>query len=263
VALPMIAEPDDPLGREIGEVLWPEQFPKAWVERERLGMPPAEWAAVFQCSAAQMAGDVFSDERWIKPLPRDFFTTGKDGTSLRESLLIVQGVDVAFSEKDSACFTVILTLGIDRNKQGYILDVHRARMTVKQTEDAIVDRIQAYEPAAVGLEDTAFKHAVTAQLIGNIRRRVMVNIKAVAPRGMVKGPSDKVARARLPASRAEAGLLYADRSAAWWPSFIGELLAFPRGKTADQVDALSLATYLGVTFQQSRPAPKRLVFTPH
>jgi predicted phage terminase large subunit-like protein len=260
VALPLLAEADDPLGREPGEPLWPEQYTPVWVADTQRSTPPAEFAAVYQCSAAQMAGDVFEDERWFKPLPDGFTTPGEGGKSLRDSLKILQATDVAFSEKDRACFTVTLTLGVDRSMNAYILNVLRKRMTVQQTEDAIVEQILLYEPAAVGIEDTAFRHAITAQLVNRIRRRVMANIRAIAPRGMTRGASDKVARARLPAARAEAGQVFADKSASWWPSFIGEVLAFPQGKTSDQVDALSLAMYMALSFRPVDMRPRKLTY---
>lgn len=257
VALPMVAEDDDPMGRRPGELLWPDQYPERFVKMMRTGMPAAEWACVYQCSASQMAGDVFSDERWFKPLPSNF-------AEIRESLLVIQGVDVAFSEKDRACFTVVLTLGLNiATGEAYILNVLRDRMTVGQTEDALVEQILTFRPAVTGIEDTAFKHAVTAELVGNVRRRVFANIVAVPPREMVKGRSDKVARARLPAQRAEAGLVYADKQAHWWPAFISEVLAFPRGKTNDQVDALSLAMYMPLRLQVRDHRPRPVTFNPH
>ncbi len=257
VALPIEAEANDPLGRKPGALLWPEQYPTSFVETQRKSMGTAAWNCVYNCSTSQMAGDVFSDERWFKPLPPNF-------AEIRESLLVIQGVDVAFSEKDRACFTVVLTLGLNvATGEAYILNVLRDRMTVGQTEDALIEQILLFRPAVTGIEDTAFKHAVTAELVGNVRRRVYANIVAVPPREMVKGRSDKVARARLPAQRAEAGLLYADKGAHWWPAFINEVLAFPRGRTNDQVDALSLAMYMPLRLRVADHRPKQLSFNPH
>lgn len=257
VPLPMVAEAGDPLGRHPGELLWPQQYPRQFVEMQRKSMGSAAFACVYNCSTAQIAGDVFSDERWFKPLPANF-------ADIRESLLVIQGVDVAFSEKDRACFTVVLTLGLNvATGDAYILNVLRDRMTVGQTEDALVSQILTFRPGVTGIEDTAFKHAVTAELVANVRRRVYANIVAVPPREMVKGRSDKVARARLPAQRAEAGLLYADKQAHWWPSFISEVLAFPRGRTNDQVDALSLAMYMPLRLRVQDHRPKPFTFNPH
>lgn len=257
VPLPMVAEAGDPLGRKPGELLWPEQYPRSFVEMQRKSMGSAAFSCVYNTSVAQMAGDVFSDERWFKPLPANF-------ADIRESLLVIQGVDVAFSEKDRACFTVVLTLGLNvATGDAYIINVLRDRMTVGQTEDALVSQILTFRPGVTGIEDTAFKHAVTAELVANVRRRVYANIVAVPPREMVKGRSDKVARARLPAQRAEAGLVYADKQAHWWPAFISEVLAFPRGRTNDQVDALSLAMYMPLRLRVQDHRPKPFTFNPH
>lgn len=267
VSLPMIAEPTpeapDPLGREPGEVLWPEQFSARFVDQMRRGMLEAHWNAVYQCSAAQIAGDVFKDERWIKPLPPDFRTPGPDGSSLRDRLRIFQGVDVAFSERDSACYTVILTLGQDvATNDLFILDVFRERMGELATENALVDQIVAWHPAALGIEDSAFRHAITIKIVQAVMRRVHANIQIVNPRGIMRGASDKVARARVPARVAQLGQLYADKTASWWRPLIAELLAFPRGANQDQVDALSLAVYMPSTLVIRSHKPKPVTFNP-
>lgn len=267
VALPMVAEPSpehpDPLGRAAGEVLWPEQFSEKFVTQTRRGMLAAHFAAVYQCSAAQMAGDVFQDERHFKPLPADFRTPGPDGTSLRDRLRIFQGTDVAFSEKDRACYTVILTLGQDlETNDYYILDVFRDRMNELATENALVEAILTWRPAAIGIEDSAFRHAITIQIVQAVMRRVAANIQVVNPKGMMAGATDKVARARVPARHAQWGKLYADKSAHWWPAFISEVLAFPRGKNQDQVDALSLAVYMPSTLVVRSHRPRAVSFNP-
>jgi hypothetical protein len=50
---------------------------------------------------------------------------------------------------------------------------------------------------------------------------------------------DKIARARPTSARGEAGLIYADRSAPWFPEFVAECTGFPRRSHDDQVDALA------------------------
>ncbi|HKB41354.1 MAG TPA: phage terminase large subunit, partial [Gemmataceae bacterium] len=74
----------------------------------------------------------------------------------------------------------------------------------------------------------------------------------------VKPTADKVARARLPAGRAEAGMVYADRGAPWFEPFVEELMAFPSGRFDDQVDALSGAVQLALEWvPEMVPVPVR------
>ena len=65
--------------------------------------------------------------------------------------------------------------------------------------------------------------------------------------------TDKVARARLPAAWAEAGLLHGDTGLPLWPTFERELVSFPLGSHDDMCDALSgaAAMALGPAGQQA------------
>ncbi|MGH2459807.1 MAG: phage terminase large subunit [Chloroflexota bacterium] len=114
-------------------------------------------------------------------------------------------------------------------------------MTPSETKAALVEQIGLHHPHLVGIEEAAYRQAVTRDVIQRASRRVG-GVGSVP----VKPSTDKVTRALLPAARAEAGLVYADRQAPWWPAFEAECLAFPLGSHDDQVDALSGAVQRAV-----------------
>ena len=65
VRLPAIAEADDPMGREIGEALWPERYPLPVLNRikgvlDRIN--PRDWPALYQCRPAAMEGTFYKLE---------------------------------------------------------------------------------------------------------------------------------------------------------------------------------------------------------
>ena len=70
IRLPMIAEDDDPLGRQPGERLWPEWFTEEQVIEARSN--PHKWIALYQQSPSPESGDYFKAE-WLKP-----YTHGPD-----------------------------------------------------------------------------------------------------------------------------------------------------------------------------------------
>jgi len=235
IALPPYGEnPEpDPLGREPGEVIWPERRSKQEVERTRLQMGPAVFNAVHQCDPSGLGGDVFSSEDYFKPLPPNF----------KEDILprcrVSQGVDLAFSQRDRACFTTCATVAHDL-KYGdiYLIGMLRERLSETQTQDALIKQILIHRPNIVGVEKAAFRAEVTQRIVQYVMSKVLVQIQGVDPIG------DKVERARLPALYGSQGKSYADRQASWYPTFISEALGFPNSTFKDQVDALSLATYM-------------------
>lgn len=220
----------DPVGRKPGELLWAERFPRAEMDKVRKTLGTALWNCVYQLDPTGMGGDVFKDAKWFKPLPENF-------NELRQGMYVVQGWDTAFSVKDRACFTAGVTLAIDRQNQMYIVDVFRAKLTPQETEDAIVSHINLFKPNVTAIEEAAFKTQVIKNLLRRVLGRVWTPVRIVRP------TQDKVARAMLPAARAEAGLVYADKESSWWEPFLSECLGFPKTTYKDQVDAWSLATH--------------------
>lgn len=236
--------PDDPY--EWGPYLWPSQFTPDWCAEKRREIGGPLYACTYLLDPTSMGGDIFKHASWLRPLPADFSTPRGDGApSLRDTLTIVQAWDIAFSDKETACWTVCLTLGLDRARNLYVLSVLRRKIASDPRSqdpagkanlvDALVEQIELYRPHSVVIEEGAFQTAFVSDLVQQVNQRAVANVATRKPKG------DKVTRARLPAARAEAGMLYADRDAPWFADFEHEVLAFPQGEK-DQVDALSLAT---------------------
>jgi predicted phage terminase large subunit-like protein len=73
---------------------------------------------------------------------------------------------------------------------------------------------------------------------------------------------DKVMRAQAIAGQAQAGQLYADRKAPWWPAFAAELSSFPLGSPDDQVDACAGVLSLALEHLKTRQTLELLLATP-
>ncbi len=235
--MPALKEPPEepyPWGR----ALWPERFSEQFLIDKRASITPAFFNCMYQGDPTGMGGDVFKSSKWFRPLPSDFDEPREDGRTFRQRLRIVQFWDTNFSEKETADYGACVTIGVDASNQIYILHAFRERMTPAQTEDKAVELIQTLRPAVVGFEEPAFRQQVVRDMVARVRRRVMANVASVPV------DKDKVTRALLPAGRAEAGMVYADRAAPWWPAFESECLGFPRKEHDDQVDALSGAVSL-------------------
>ena len=243
VRTPMEAEDDDLMGRLPGESLWPEQFPPEFIAATKKSMTIAEYDLVYQADPTGMAGDIFTHENYFKPLPTNFWQ------EIFPRCFTAQAVDLAFSKNKRTCFTVILTYAVDEHFNLYILHVDRARYQVKDSEERLKELIRITRPLVTVIETENFHDATIRSMVIRIMSEVMCDIRLDKPE------SDKIARARLPAGRAEHGFLYIDKEAPWYRTFMSELLGFPNSTFKDQVDALSLAA---ATVQRMEEQAQRL-----
>lgn len=223
---------------EDGSALWPDRFPRAWLEAKRAEIGGPLFACLYQGDPTSLGGEIFRPD-WFRRLPDDF-------DRVRPTLRVVQFWDLAFSERDTADYTAGVTIGLDGRRNVYVLGVHRARLTPDRVMTAIASQVHLHRPSVVAIEEAAYRQANLRDLVGRLHAGGLpAAITTVRP------STDKVMRARLPAGRAEAGFLYADRGAPWFPDFLSECCAFPNGAHDDQVDALAGA--LQVALEWSGP----------
>lgn len=64
VDLPGVAEDDDPLGRKVGELLWPSHRPPSWIDRQKVLLGPYGFASAVQCRPTPREGGQF-DRAWF------------------------------------------------------------------------------------------------------------------------------------------------------------------------------------------------------
>src|SRR5262245_52697839 len=114
IKLPMIAEDDDPLGRQVGDRLWPEWYTAAQVIEARAN--PQKWVALYQQRPSAEQGTYFQAE-WLHP-----YTQLPD----RQTLRVYGGSDFAVTA-DGGDFTVHVVVGLDPAGRMYLLDLWRKK----------------------------------------------------------------------------------------------------------------------------------------
>lgn len=239
IRFPAIAEPNDPLGREEGEALWPARYPvKELVGPLPSGKKPVReivgpywWAAMYQQRPTEVEGQIFKLDWWkyYKEVP--------------QCKNRVQIWDTAFKEAQANDYSVCLTAG-EFDKGYAILDVWRNRVEFPELERAAKNLYTRDAPNKVGVEDKASGQS----LIQVLRREAKIPIKAI------KAVDDKVTRAQSITGLCEAGRIWLPESAPWLQDFIDELAAFPRGAHDDQVD-----TFVYAILEFNPFAPQRQV----
>lgn len=224
ISLPALAGPNDPLGRNIGDALWPEWEDKEQLERKRGGMLPREWSALFQQNPVPEDGDYFKSD-WMKT-----YTTRPPLDSLR----IYGGSDYAVTS-EGGDYTVHIVVGIDPEQRIYVLDLWRGQTASDVWIEAFCDLVVQWKPNEWGEETGQIKSGV-----GPFIDRRALERKAWTVRRPFPSKTDKAVRAQSIRGRIAMRGLYIPEQAPWRADFVSELLSFPAGKHDDQVDALGL-----------------------
>jgi predicted phage terminase large subunit-like protein len=149
------------------------------------------------------------------------------------------GVDMAISQKDTADYTAIAVLGLNKiDKRIYILEIYRDRITFNETINKIIQiankwiELTKNENIPIGLETVGYQKSILQEMI----RTTSLNIKGITP------TKDKVTRFQILQSRYENGLVYHDMKLS--PEFERELLSFPFSRHDDQIDSITHAYHL-------------------
>ncbi len=153
--------------------------------------------------------------------------------------MIVMGVDLAISLKDSADYTALTVMGkIVDTDQYYIIDVVRGKFTFKQTMDTIKSVAKQYEVEYIAVEAVQYQAAMAQELERTSSDLVILK---VYPRG------DKYTRAIPMNARFENGRVFINKHIGNF--FVKELTSFPLGKKRDCVDATVFAFQLLAKYQ--------------
>lgn len=220
--LPMEAVQGDPLGRAVGEPLWPEWFTAAM--RSDAKRDARTWSALYQQEPAPEEGTYFSRD-WLRAeavLPP------------REALRIYGASDYAVTD-DGGDYTVHAVVGIDPNGAMWLLDVWRKQAASDEWVEAFCDLVLRWKPLGWAEETGQIKAGVGPFLVRRMREK-----RAFVAREAFPTRADKSIRAQAIRGRMALDGLRMPIGAMWRADFEAELLSFPAGKHDDQVDALGL-----------------------
>lgn len=230
VRLPAIAEepdedwPDpDPLGRKVGEALFPERFD---VNDLRPHMNnPYVWNALYQQRPAPLEGGLFEKE-WFEVVPRPVHRMRKT----------VRRWDLAATDPkkgEDPDWSVGLLLGLDEYGDFYVLDLVRVQETPGKLDKTI--------RRTLGRDGRAIRQRME-QEPGSAGKIAVWHLARGAFRGYafrgVRSTGSKTLRAETVSSAAENRDIKVVK-ASWNRDFFYEVTRFPNAAHDDIVDALS------------------------
>lgn len=219
--LPAIAEPNDVLGREVGEALWPERYPIARLLRIAKRIGSYFFGALFQQRPSAEQGNIFKRGAW------QFYDYEKlpDTPVIGYSIVDTAGYDDK-TTGDPAVIATVVKIGKDL----YWRNVERGYWTFTELKQRCKDaRTEFGFPLLI--EETPWAKPLIQSLQAEISGVVAFKIEG----------KSKLTRSQAVQPYHEGGNFYLPRARAWVGPFVDEHADFPNGAHDDQVDTTSMA----------------------
>lgn len=241
ISLPAIADRiDDPLGRELGETLWPEWFSldhwKPFQQNVRT------WTSLYQQKPAPEEGDYFKTEYFHRY------------ARLPKELVFYGASDYAVTDGNGD-YTEHGVFGVDVEGNIYVVDWWREQKTTDVWIDALLDMAKLWKPVRWFGESGVIKKSIEPFLNKRMRERKIYQTLDWLP-----SIESKPVRARSIQGRLSMGMVYFPEESEWATELIRQMLMFPAGRYDDGVDVMSLIgrgldTMRNATQTESRKKP--------
>ncbi len=233
----------DPLGRQPGEMLWPEWFLEDFWEDKRIN--PRSWASLYQQRPSLEEGLYFKKEwfRTYNELPTTY------NTYISFDPAVTSAEDDAGSDE-----TAIQVWAVDTTGRIYLVDEWVQQVTMDIWVDQLVTFISMHKPLAVVGESGVIRRAAEPYLA-----RAMRNRGHYATFHWMNRNADKSAMARPAQAMTAAGSVYFPPTSVG-DNMVDECLRFPAGKKDHRIDAFAnLCLHLEEIWDAAppRPAPKK------
>ena len=218
VNIPVEAEEDDILGRQVGDALCPEiGKDNKWLKefKQRYADGKRAWNALYMGRPTSAEGNIFKREWW------KYYNKLPDNIQL-----LGISVDATFKDSDTSDFVAIEVWG-KLNGDYYLIDLIKRRMDFPETLRAIRHMADKYpNKHSILVEDKANGSAIISML-----KHEIGGIIAITP------TESKIARANAITGIVEAGNVYLPEYADFTSEFVEEFASFPNGVHDDLVDA--------------------------
>lgn len=233
VRLPALADDSsDPLGRQPNEPLWPERFSEHELVTIRVSVDHRTWMALYQ-QQPQTVATVTIDPSWF---PR------YDPQHLPHMVGRWISWDTAEGGETGA-YSVAWVADLGEDGALYLRERVRVRLPFTELTNVALALARAHAPA--GLREILVERASTGGALYDVLQRELarhgLNVGIIG----IRPTASKLVRAEAASVAIRAGLVSLPAAADWLDDFFRELMAFPHGPYADQVDSLTqLVTYL-------------------
>ena len=244
------AGPDDILGREVGEPLFPEVRHAKFLNAVKATIPSYEWDSQYQGNPRTSSTNII-DTAKLEMVERDEVPW--------DDMEIVRGWDLALTEKQTSDWSAGALVGgvkpsqeaLDiHKKEGlppplptfYILDMFQEKLNWTKLKARIgalsMNDLENYRVGRIGMEAVAAFDIALRETRELLKGHVTVEKRNPRNKG-TKNQSSKLMRAQPWVNLVEAGKVKMLKGK-WNKSLLSEMLGFPDGAHDDQVDAISV-----------------------
>lgn len=230
ISIPMEAGENDPLGRGVGEPLWPEWFTPMMLEEAK--REPRTWSALYQQEPRPIGGGEFKQE-WLS------YWTQQPASGAK--IIIVD--PSSGKSKTRGDFTSMWVIGTGVDGNDYVVDGVRDRLNLTERTEKVFELVRRWKPSAVGYEQYGLQADI--EYIKLEQERQQYRFRIVELGGGIK-KEDRI-RKLIPAF--QQGKLWMPRSMIRQMSdghqrdimddFRQEYLAFPVSAHDDALDCLA------------------------
>jgi hypothetical protein len=251
-AMPTKLGYEDPREEE-GELLFPERFPLAVVERDERTMGPYAAAGQFQQAPEPRGGGIVKREWWqlwegdafppceyiIASLDTAYTTKAENDYSAMTVWGVFSGGDqkaiaTKVIDKSGEVVSAIQRKYTEEHPKVVMMFAWQLRLELHELVEKVSETMRKFKVDKLLIENKAAGHSVAQEI-----RRLFGNedwgVQLVDPKGI-----DKISRLYAIQHLFAEGLIFApDRQ--WADTVIGQVASFPKGKHDDLVDTVSMA----------------------
>lgn len=192
-----------------------------------------EYEAEFTVTANMMIGiDQFHYFTYL-PIGDEIYLSYAGEVYPQTRLFRVMTVDLAVKKSASADYTAFAIGDLTGTGIAFVRDVYRERIEGHKLATEILKYANRHKVSVIYVENVAFQLAVIQGLAA-----MGASVKPIPAKG------DKIARATLLGVRMSAEQVLYQQGAAWLPSTVDEVTAFPDGAHDDRVDALAYLAHV-------------------
>lgn len=232
ISLPAIAKQDDPLGRQPGEALWPERWPRKDLHKKQQGMDAYWWNALYDQQPSRHGRFEWPDDYfatiWAQRWPKQF------------DMRIIAVDPSKGKEAGKGDYSAIVFVGV---VDGLLwVDADIKRRPVDQLVRDLLTWQQRYQALAIGVESNQFQELILPEIsrVAAEQRQMMQ-----PPLYAINNTVNKELRVRrLGPYLARGELRVADTPGG--RLLVEQLREFPNGQHDDGPDALEMAIRLGI-----------------
>lgn len=218
-----------PILDDEGQSAWLEKWPVEEIIKERESF--AELGKLDNWYRNKMCQCIPPDSQMFK---REYFRYYNSGTLQTSGMSIYTTVDLAISQKPGADYSAIVTVGVNKDGNWFVLDVSYGRYDPTQTMDGIFYAVQKWRPLCVGIEAVAYQSALQHFLEKEMpKRNCFFRIQPL------RAEKKKELRIDALQPRFAVGSVWFREAAEWLGKLEQELLAYPHGTHDDVIDALA------------------------